>query len=94
MDEPMAFLVERVTPGRMADHFGTSVQRRLRHALPFDVEVVRESRGDFDSTCKCSEVYRLTVDAVDDLKKRELYPASLIGNPKRACVCACMGRFL
>lgn len=87
----MTFRVERVTPGRVTNAGGHDIYHRLRLALPFDVDIdLPEPRTDFESTCRCIQVYRLTDESVEWLKKRELYAHS--GRPfKNAVVCRCMG---
>jgi hypothetical protein len=64
------FMVERITPGKLTDH-GGSIGISLRLALPFEVEVGNpEVRNEnYESTCKCQFVYRLTDDAVKWLKR-------------------------
>lgn len=89
----MLFLIERVTPGKIRDHFGEGIDRSLRRALPFHVEVSDpEARNEsFDSICRCRSVFRLTDAAVTMLRHRELLRPVLFGGPN-PCVCLCMGR--
>lgn len=87
----MMFEVKRVTPGKLSDHSG-AVARTLRTALPFEVEIhdKPETRGAYDSVCRCTEVFRLTDEAVARLKRFGLFLAKNQGrtNP---CICRCMG---
>lgn len=90
----MNFLVERVTPGKMRDHDGMAVDRALRASLPFIIEVgdSPERRiADYESTCRCQSVFRVTDAGVKRLKRYKMFRAALDGqaNP---CVCLCMGR--
>ncbi len=91
----MTFRVERPTPGRLLDHDHGPVNRSLRLALPFEVEVLDkpEKRTDWDSTCRCETVVRITDDGVRSLKKRGLFREALAGQPNPV-ICNCMGRFL
>ncbi len=88
------FEVRRATPGKRWS--GTPVERNLRAALPFEIEVEPASaRGNYDSICECKTVYRLTENSVEWLRKRELLRGHLIapGAP-RPVLCLCMGRLL
>jgi hypothetical protein len=85
----MTFEVQRV---RLSDHSGMAVARTLHTALPFDVEVndKPEPRGDYDSVCQCTEVFRLTDDAVAWLKRRGMFRMANSGRPNPV-ICRCMG---
>lgn len=90
----MTFLVESVTPGQLRDHYNTGVDRTLRTALPFEVEVLdsMEKRDStYPSTCRCESVFRVSDEGVRRLKKYGLFRKALHGrmNP---CVCMCMGK--
>lgn len=89
------FRVEHVTPGKLKDHGGAAVGRTLRTALPFTVEVKGEPepRNGYAAACRCRSVYRLTDEAVRQLKRNSLF---LDDNRDRSnpCVCACMGRLV
>ncbi len=89
------FLVERVTPGQLRDHFNEGADRALRSALPFDVEIEDEPepRGEYKSTCQCQSVFRLTDIAVAKLKRLGLFREGLRGR-SNPCVCLCMGKTL
>jgi hypothetical protein len=90
------FLVERVTPGRNLEKSGNAANGpnySIRAALPFSLEVgdKPEPRGDYESTCGCQSVFRVTDEGVEMLKDLEWFRRALIGRPN-PCVCLCMGR--
>lgn len=95
-EDVLTFEVRRVTPGMPADHAGTGVQRALRAALPFQVEVTSypiSRQPDYISTCRCRTVFRLTDDAVRWLRKRGMLRQQLQTGPN-PCVCLCMGKVI
>lgn len=94
--ETRLFVAEHVTPGKLRDHYGSEVGRKLRSSLPFEVEVLstpEPRNGNFDSTCARSEVYRISEYTVGWLKKNGMLLERNEGKPAPV-VCACMGRLI
>ncbi len=88
------FEVQRATPGKRWS--GTPVERNLRAALPFEIEVEPATpRGKYDSLCECQTVYRVTEASVEWLRKHELLRGHLVApGAARPVVCLCIGRLV
>lgn len=97
----MTFLVEHPTPGKRTGLDGLAgsrgPQRMLREAMPFEVEVEDQPwirNESYVAACVCREVFRLTGDAVGELRRFGMLRKELEKKAVAPCVCRCMGKIL
>lgn len=88
---PQIFIVERPSPGHSKS--GMRITTHLLRTIRLMSLTVTGPvpRSDYNSTCRCESVYRLTDEATAQLRTRGLLRKGLINNP---CVCDCMGNLL